>query len=57
MTAEALCGFRDLKEGVWRNEGDRFEVTTERFRQLATSRYGTLVKEVRPRKSKRQSEE
>lgn len=52
MTVEALTDFRDLREGVMRREGDRFEVTRERFREINSTKYGKLVKEIRTRKAK-----
>jgi len=47
MRAECIKGFRDLKEGVLRKEGDTFDVTAERFEELNASKYGQLVREVK----------
>lgn len=52
MRAEALTDFADLREGVMRSKGERFEVSAERFRQLNATKYGQLVREVRTRKAK-----
>lgn len=52
MTAEALTDFRDLKEGVMRHKGDRFEVTPERFGEINATGYGKLAREVRTRRPK-----
>lgn len=52
MKAKCIKGFRDLKAGVLRSEGETFEVTAERFKALNGSKYGQLVREVKTRKPK-----
>ena len=52
MTVEALTDFRDLRSGVMRHSGERFEVTAKRYREINATGYGKLVREVRTRKAK-----
>lgn len=46
MLAECVDKFLDKIEGTMRDVGDRFEVTEERFNEINSTRYGTLVKAV-----------
>lgn len=52
MIAEATKKFRDRESGTLRKEGDRFEVTPERFKALNSTRYGELVREVKAPRGK-----
>lgn len=52
MMAQAVKEFRDRESGTLRKEGDRFEVTPERFKALNSSRYGELVREVKASRGK-----
>lgn len=52
MRVEALTRFLDLEAGAYREAGDRFEVTPERYRALNGTKYGRLVRERRARKPK-----
>lgn len=52
MKAKCLKDFRDLDAGMLRKAGDTFEVTPERFKTLNSTKYGQLVREVKPRKQK-----
>ena len=54
MAAEALTDFKDLREGVMRRRGERFEVTAERFREINATGYGKLVREVRAHRGKKE---
>ena len=53
MTAECVRAFTDLRANVKREAGEQFETTAERFRELNGSKYGQLVREVRPRKRRK----
>lgn len=48
MKVKALQTFKDLKENEWREKGDVFEVTQERFDDINShgERYGLLVAKV-----------
>lgn len=54
----ALCvkGFRDLKAGKFRDEGETFEVTPERLSAINSTRYGELAVEVEKGPSESASE-
>jgi len=60
MFAECVRAFRDFTHGM-REEGERFEVTEERFAQINGTRYGQLVKAVdaveRPKRRRRKDDE
>lgn len=47
MKVKTLIGFKDQKEGVDRRVGEEFEVSAERFKELAKTRFGKLVEEVK----------
>ncbi|WP_186578099.1 hypothetical protein [Aquibacillus kalidii] len=55
MKVKAIKPFTDLKENVKRKSGDTFVVSQERFKEMNSSRYGELVKEVVEKKTKRAS--
>ena len=57
MTAECTVRFLDVEANVMREVGDRFEVTKERFEAINGTKYGKLVREVRPRGHKPKKEE
>jgi hypothetical protein len=46
MTVKALKSFFDKKEGVTRNMGDTFTVSSERYKELNSTQFGILVEEV-----------
>jgi hypothetical protein len=46
MLVECVSRFRDLENGMMREVGTRFEVADLRFKQLNSTKYGTLVVEV-----------
>ena len=46
MLAEAMTRFRDLEANAYREAGERFEVSRERFDAINGTRYGQLVAEV-----------
>jgi len=52
VQAEALTRFLDLEARTYREAGERFEVTPERFKSLNGTKYGRLVRERRARKPK-----
>lgn len=57
MRVVALKGFRDKRESVYRNKGDEFEVTPERFEELKANAVkagmGLVVEEVREQPKKK----
>ena len=56
MTAECVTDFMDLEKHVMRRAGERFEVTPERFKAINGTKYGELVREVRPRRKTKTEE-
>lgn len=57
MTAECIVRFLDIEANTTREIGDRFEVTKKRFEAINGTKYGKLVREVRPRGRKPKKEE
>lgn len=55
MKARALAPFDDLKEGVPRAKGDVFEVTEERFEEINSTTFGTLVETVEEKAATRKT--
>ena len=53
MTAECIVSFRDIEAGKLREAGERFEVTPERFKAINSTKYGTLVKEVEKKRTRK----
>ena len=53
MTAECIVSFKDIETGRLREAGERFEVTPERFKALNSTKYGTLVKEVESKRTRK----
>lgn len=43
MRVRCTRGFRDLKDDIFRKEGDVFEVTEERYKEINTAGYGALA--------------
>ena len=47
MLIEAVKGFQDYEnDNVWREPGERWEVTPERFTAINSTRWGILAKAV-----------
>lgn len=50
MKVKALKLFRDKDKNVPRNPGDVFDVTEKRFKELNSTKFGTLVEEIQIKK-------
>lgn len=50
MRVKTLRTFMDLKENKERKAGDTFKVSQERFKELNSTKYGTLVEELKDEK-------
>ena len=62
MRVRCVKCFRDLEEGTYRNVGDTFEVSEERFNAINSTPYGVLTEEVeepkaKPKQTKEDAEE
>lgn len=57
MKVRALMLFRDKKEGVVRKQGDTFNVTKGRFKEINSTKHGLLVEEVIEEKAKEKVKE
>lgn len=55
MLAECVRTFMDLKAGVTRSAGERFEVEPDRMAEINATRYGQLVKPVTERPKTRRT--
>lgn len=47
MKAMALVKFKDLKENKIRNKGEEFILSKERFKEINSTKFGNLVKEIK----------
>lgn len=60
MLAECVRGFRDLRENVYREAGERFEVEPERLAEINGTAYGQLAKQAdeapKPRRARKPKE-
>jgi len=56
MVIKCIKRFRDLDAGIFREEGDTFEVTEERYQAINTAGYGQLVEKVEETASEAVSE-
>lgn len=45
MVVECVRAFLDLEAGEFRDVGDRFSVSADRYAEINGTKYGTLVKE------------
>lgn len=52
MTVECIVQFMDMEAHKLREVGERFTVTKERCTAINSTKYGKLVREVKPRKEK-----
>lgn len=57
MLVEAITRFRDLEANAYRDVGERFEVSSERYEAINGTRYGRLVEEVPTKRRKRTTRE
>jgi hypothetical protein len=57
MLVEAITRFRDLEANEYREAGERFEVSNERYEAINGTRYGRLVEEVPTKRRKRTTRE
>lgn len=46
MLVECVRAFLDIDAGMFREEGDRFEVSPDRLRAINGTKYGELAREV-----------
>ena len=46
MTVKAIKSFFDKQDGVTRNLGDTFAVSSERYKELNSTKFGVLVEAV-----------
>lgn len=46
MRVKALKRFKDLDAGLFRDEGEEFNVTPKRFEAINGTKYGALVEQV-----------
>ena len=56
MVIKCIKRFRDLEAGTFREEGDTFEATEERYQAINTAGYGQLVEKVDEKPSEAVSE-
>lgn len=51
MKARVIADFKDLKENVNRKIGDEFILSQERFKEINGTEFGTLVEEIKEKKT------
>ena len=56
MVIKCVKRFRDLEAGTFREKGDTFEATEERYHAINTAGYGQLVEKVDEKPSEAASE-